>query len=252
MDAEYLFEKNLREKNIKFKKLEDGRYEVNTNSGINKISLDNVKRNFLRDEDPEVISRFVENILQKIDALPAWDKLSLHIYPSLEPQDNSSLANIVHQPLSDSSVMSLAYFNQQSNLLHWISENDLKNNGIDSKIAWEIAHKNLDAILDKTNIEFSEMDGQFIGFIEAHEPYKASLILSKKLKQKVSAKIGWPIYAVAPARDFVYLFSKDGGLVNRVGSVVVEEFKNSGYPISAEVWELSDDGIEAIGEFPTE
>lgn len=252
MDAEHLFEKNLRERNITFKKLEDGRYEVNANGGVNKISLDNVKRNFLRDGDPKVISRFVENILQKVDELPAWDKLSLHIYPSLEPLDNSRLADIVHQPLSDSSVVSLAYFNQQSNLLHWISESDLKKNGIDSKTAWETANKNLDAILDKTNIEFSEMDGQFIGFIEAHEPYKASLILSKKLKQKVSAKIGWPIYAVAPARDFVYLFSKDSGLVNKVGSVVVQEFNDSGYPISTEVWELSDKGVEAIGEFPTQ
>lgn len=252
MDAEYLFEKNLKERNITFKKLEDGRYEIKANGGVNKVSLDNVKRNFLRDGDAEVISRFVENILQKVDELPAWNKLSLHIYPSLEPLDNNRLANIVHQPLSDSSVRSLAYFNQQSNILHWISESDLKKNGIDSKAAWEVAHKNLDAILDKTNIEFSEMDGQFIGFIEAHEPYKASLILSKKLKHKVSAKIGWPIYAVAPARDFVYLFSKDGGLVNRVGSVVVQEFNNSGYPISTEVWELSDEGIEAIGEFPVE
>lgn len=252
MDAEYLFEKNLQERDVTFKKQDDGIYEVNVNGGISHISLDNLKRNFQRDGDPEVIQRFVKNILQKIDELPAWDKLGLHIYPSLEPFDKDRLENVVHLPLSSSSVMSLAYFNDQSNLLHWIGEAHLKTNGIDTKTAWDVANKNLDAILEKTNIEFSEVNGQLIGIIEANEPYKASLILSKKLKQKISSKIGWPIYAVAPARDFVYLFSRDGGLINKVGSVVVKEFNNSGYPISTEVWEISDNGIIAIGEFPTE
>ena len=252
MDAEHLFEKDLQQRNIAFKRREDGTYEINAHSGVSYISLDNVKRNFQRDGDPDLIHRFVDNILQKVEELPGWNTLSLHIYPSLEPLNKERLENVVHQPLSNSSVMSLAYFNERSNLLHWISEADLKNNGVDSTAAWDLAHKNLDAILENTKIEFSEVSGQLIGFIEAEEPYKASLILSNKLKSKVSAKIGWPIYAVAPARDFVYLFSKDGGLINKVGSVVVKEFNNSGYPISTEVWEISDKGVVAIGEFPTE
>lgn len=119
MDAEHLFEKDLQQRNIAFKKWEDGFYEVNAHGGVSHISLDNVKRNFLRDGDPDVIHRFVESILQKVDELPAWDKLSLHIYPSLEPLDKDRLEDVVHQPLSNSSVMSLAYFNAQSNLLHY-------------------------------------------------------------------------------------------------------------------------------------
>jgi hypothetical protein len=36
-----------------------------------------------------------------------------------------------------------------------------------------------------------------------------------------------------------------------MGSVVVNEFRSSGYPITTEVLRISDDGIEAIGRFPT-
>jgi hypothetical protein len=35
-----------------------------------------------------------------------------------------------------------------------------------------------------------------------------------------------------------------------MGSVVVNEYRNSGYPITTEVLRVSDAGIEAIGRYP--
>jgi hypothetical protein len=69
----------------------------------------------------------------------------------------------------------------------------------------------------------------------------------------VQPKIGWPVYVVIPSRDFVYLFSvQDGELIPRIGSVVVEEYKESGYPLTTDVLEISDTGIEPIGTFPVD
>jgi hypothetical protein len=45
---------------------------------------------------------------------------------------------------------------------------------------------------------------------------------------------------------------KDKTLLNRMGRVVVNEYNRSGYPITTEVLRISDQGIEAIGEFPKE
>jgi len=61
----------------------------------------------------------------------------------------------------------------------------------------------------------------------------------------------WPVLVVIPCRDFIYVLEQDQELINRIGRVVVEEFQNSGYPITTEVLRISDDGIEVIGRFPT-
>ena len=57
---------------------------------------------------------------------------------------------------------------------------------------------------------------------------------------------------VVPCRDFIYVLQEKSALVNRIGSVVVREYKSSGYPLTTEVLRVSSDGIEAIGAFPKE
>jgi hypothetical protein len=53
-----------------------------------------------------------------------------------------------------------------------------------------------------------------------------------------------------PNRDFACLIRDgDNELLGRVAPVVVNEFQRSSYPISTEVFRVSDDGIEAGGRF---
>ena len=62
--------------------------------------------------------------------------------------------------------------------------------------------------------------------------------------------MGWPVLAVAPARDFVYVLSTDHTkFLPRLGAVVMREYQESGYPITAEVLSIDDNGITAIGSF---
>jgi hypothetical protein len=105
--------------------------------------------------------------------------------------------------------------------------------------------------MKNTEVSFTEIKGDKLGMLKVEEPYKAALILTKTLKDKVSNELGWPIFAVAPTRDFVYLFSKHSSLVNKVGQVVIREFNNSGYPISTDVWELNDNEQKVIGTYAT-
>ena len=58
--------------------------------------------------------------------------------------------------------------------------------------------------------------------------------------------------AVVPDRDFLYLWAaRHTEFAGRVGGVVVREFAKASYPISTEIYEISDAGIRAIGTFPT-
>lgn len=57
-------------------------------------------------------------------------------------------------------------------------------------------------------------------------------------------------FRVIPARNFLYLWSAtEKGFVNRLGGVVVREFEASPYPISRDVFEVTDEGQRAIGQF---
>jgi hypothetical protein len=57
-------------------------------------------------------------------------------------------------------------------------------------------------------------------------------------------------FAVIPDRDFIYVMAeKDHPLLKRMGSVVREQFREASYPLSTEVFLISDEGIKAIGAF---
>ena len=116
-----------------------------------------------------------------------------------------------------------------------------------------VAANNLATLLAQTRVEHRDIDGVRLGFLASSLPFKAALILAPNLRQVVEPVLGWPLYAVAPARDFLYLWAAErADFAGRVGRVLVDEFTKSPYPISTEVFEISDRGIKAIGAFATD
>jgi hypothetical protein len=80
-------------------------------------------------------------------------------------------------------------------------------------------------------------------------PSNASLLLAPSLRVAVSKVVGWPVLAVAPDRDFLYIWN--GGhreLITRLGAVVVRTHSRAPYPLSTEVLEISD-AIRSIGSY---
>ena len=71
--------------------------------------------------------------------------------------------------------------------------------------------------------------------------------MAPNLKASLENKLGWPIVAVAPDRDFLDLWAaKREKFVDRVGSTTVEQYSKASYPLSTEVYSVSDAGIRAI------
>ena len=64
----------------------------------------------------------------------------------------------------------------------------------------------------------NEIDGVELGFIATWLPFKASLVLAPNLREIVGARLGWPLMAVVPDRDFLYLWAaRHTNFVQRVG-----------------------------------
>lgn len=69
-----------------------------------------------------------------------------------------------------------------------------------------------------------------LGFIETSLPFKTALLLAPNFKQIISPALGWPLYAIAPDRDFLYLWAASrSDFIQRVGGVVVREFTTAPY-----------------------
>ncbi|RXM45414.1 hypothetical protein BOW55_16090 [Flavobacterium sp. YO12] len=80
---------------------------------------------------------------------------------------------------------------------------------------------------------------------------KSSCLFSSNFKNLVQNNIGFPFYAVIPVRDFCYVFAEEDFdyFSQYLGTVVLEEYSGSGYPITTEILKFSETGVEAIGKY---
>ena len=248
-----VFESQLAERGIQFQVLDDGRYELNTPSGDVTITLDNISRKYARDKDEAAVGRFIDSMLSGPAPLPAWPEAQNGIFPMLESTEVEIGANTTNRALTDATRLLLVHFSEETGIIRFLRSFDLEGWDVAEEDAWEVAESVLDRVMLATEVTYLDAGDLRLGMLEAREPYKASLIRAPSLKSKVEDELGWPIYAVAPSRGFVYLLGhKDGDQVGRLGNVVLKEFKSAEYPISTEIWEIGDNGIEMIGYFPTE
>jgi hypothetical protein len=164
---------------------------------------------------------------------------------------NHDFGDAIHEPVTDEIARVLVYVDPEESQIRWLTPADLQEWGIGMPEAKRAAAAGMSALLDQTQLKVMPMQSHSLGYMETGSPLKASLIFSPSFKAKVTPTLGWPVYAVVPARDFTYLIPKrDAELIEHIGSVVVEEYRKSGYPITTEVLEISDAGIKAIGKFP--
>lgn len=250
-DVRNVFESQLAERGIEFELLDDGRYQVVSDVGQMTVSLDNLSRQYARDQDADAVSRFIESALSGIAPLPEWSEARDDVFPLIESADVEIGEDTISKRLSDDAQLVLVHFNEVAGTLRFLNQSDAENWGVSADEVWEAAETSLDEVMRKTEVSYLDANGFQLGVIQAQEPYKASLIRAASLRSKVEGDLGWPIYAVAPSRGFVFLISKsDADELGRVGASVVKEFKAAEYPISTEVWEVGDAGIKAIGAFP--
>ncbi len=117
------------------------------------------------------------------------------------------------------------------------------------------ANSNADKLLEKTTITYDIIENRELGLIEVEDiTLKGALLFAPTMKNKVKKDFGFPFYAVIPVRDFCYIFSeKDFEFFSsRIGKVVVDEYKQSGYPITTEILKFTDKGVEVVGKYPVE
>jgi len=246
-----LFEDELRHRGLTFSiDADSGLHAIETIKGRMLVSLDNLERGFASDADVERISDFVDAILDS--ASRSDDALDVNqLYWILEPND------YIEPPPYRVSISRqvdrvLVILSSDGTLVTWVTAGILQSLRLSEAEAEAVAFSNLARALDEATLEASDIDGMSLGLISSHLPFKTALVLAPNLKAVLGEALGWPLRAVTPDRDFLFLWdARHSDLVGRVGRVVMKEYDAAPYPVSTEIMEISDDGIRAIGSYRT-
>jgi uncharacterized protein YtpQ (UPF0354 family) len=254
LTVDQIFCSELDKRGLKYSVMPEGVYEFRINEQMVTVSLENIRRNYDRDGDPDAITQFVEKLTTEfLSETPPWDDVRPYIRYSLEPSDYGTFFDgVLFDRINDELNQVFVFTPADGSRITWIDESMLGDWSITRQEVLQQAEENMSAIIAKTNLEVEEIDGNKLGMISTEEtPFKASLILSPAFRELVSPSHGWPVYVVVPCRDFVYVIRKnDHEFLSRLGGVVIKEYRNSGHPITKDVLEISDNGIAAIGSYP--
>lgn len=225
------------------------RYVIEIGGGTMQVSLDNLIRDVTADRDEAQVAHFVDAVIASTRLRhqpPSADNL----YWSLEPGDYVEPPEYRH-PVTDLVDRVLVHLSPDQRLISWATTPLLERLGLSESAASRRAFANLAGQLAAAELQVQEVHSVRLGILATRLPFKTALLLAPNLKDVTADKLGWPLLAIAPDRDFLYLWpAAHPDFAGRVGPVVVREFTRSSYPLSTEVYELSDTGLRAIGAFP--
>ena len=224
--------------------------EVVANDTTYQVSLDNFTRRIgMGDAVEHIVADFVRTLLTpppKIEGNAATTGLRLMLEQASVVEQSNTLA----KTLSAEVVATVVWVDAAESRIRFVMPHHLAEWGLATDRAWSEAGMNMDELVRQTPIEVMDANGLLLGMLSTPSVSKASLLLAPRLRDFVPAQIGWPLLAVAPCRDFVYLLSETSrDQLGRMGPVVMREFTRSAYPLSPEVWRVSDDGLRSIGSF---
>lgn len=223
--------------------------------GVNEllISPDNIFQEVQRDGDVEALSRWVEGLLMGPGALPPYLVARSGLRIALEPS-RTDFGSALHSQLTPSMSEVLVYTDPQERRITWLSGASLDLWHADPAEVEEVARTNMDTLLRSAELAVEAVRGARLGILQLDSVFKAALLRAPSLREVVEPDLGWPVCAVAPCRDFLYLFREEDlqGLVPLLAAIVTQEYETSGYPLTPEVLRVSDEGVLALGSYEQE
>lgn len=218
-----------------------------------KISLDNVRKDYERDGDIAAIENLVEALANYGTGIPEkWEDAKTNVYMAFYPND-FDFSNLVYIPVTQGFSAGFVYSSGTTQLL--VSPEETALWEIDEEQLRDQAFANAEVLLRQSNVSFTEVEGRRLGYIDTdYDALKGALLFSYGFKEQMGIQLGLPFYAIFPVRDFCYVFAEADleYFSERLGSLVKEEYQNSGYPITTEILKFTQDDVTAIGAYDLE
>src|SRR5215469_9305890 len=246
MNARELFQAELTRRGATWSIAADGRCIVSVSSMQILVSLDNLDRQLaVEDADGGAVEAFTAGVFAAAELSPVTAD---GLYWFAEPNDYDVLAEI-RAPVSPRLDRVLVHVTGDGGLIRWVARAHLDQVGLTVADATDRAWANLDGAVRQAQVTTGEIAGATVAMLATELPSKASLLLAPALRDRIEDVIGWPVLAVAPDRDFVYLWNAGcRDLIAGLGGVVTREHARAPYPLSMEVFQISD-SLRAVGTY---
>jgi hypothetical protein len=246
MDARDLFRGELARRGAVYTVAGDGRWMVTVGSMRMLVSLDNLDRQLAGDAaDAERVAFFADQLLAAAQMPPVT---AVGLYWFAEPNDYLVAAEI-RARVSPRLDRVLVHVSGDGGLIGWVTHAHLDAAGLTAAHATERAWANLDQAVRQAQVTTLEIAGTAVAMLATELPSKASLLLAPALRERIEDVIGWPVLAVAPDHDFVYLWNASRrDLITGMGAVVTREHARAPHPLSTEIFQIGD-SVQAIGAY---
>lgn len=245
-----IFESELSKRGISYKgPNREGVYTVDVSGVDVTVNLFNIARNYKVDQDAVAVVKCIDRALDFLKPVP-WEQARSLIYFSVEPTDYD-FGDTVTYPVTASITKIMVMADLKAGMITWITPDMIRDWHVSLADVEAVARENMSSLLRGKRPEVKNIEGMKVGMLPIQSVFKASAIISPEFKTYVSKDLGWPVLAVIPCRDFIYVIpEKDKALLGRIGNIVKDEYQKSGYPITTEVIKISDNGFESIGRYP--
>lgn len=251
--AKQVFETRLRENGVAFEIDKNGLYIIRLAGNTLSVNLKNVVKDFERDGNLDSVRQFADRVSAGyVLSTPDWESVQPYVRFQLEPDDYADgFAGTLHTRVDDDLVKVFVYTPKDGSSITWISDAAVRDWGVTVAQVMDVAEENMRQIARESKIELKEIDGVTLGMISTEEyPFKASILLASNFRDLVEPHLGFPVYAVAPCRDFVFLIPhKNRDFLGRLGGVVKKEYEESGHSVTMDILEITEDGLSAIATF---
>src|SRR5215469_976273 len=246
MNGRELFQAELTRRGATWSIAADGRWMVSLGSMRILVSLDNLDRQLaVEGVVGEAVEAFTAGVLAVAELSPVTAD---GLFWFAEPNDYDVLAEI-RAPVSPRLDRVLVHVSDDGGLIRWVARAHLDQVGLTVADATDRAWANLDRSVRQAQVTTGEIAGATVAMLATELPSKASLLLAPALREVVEEVIGWPVLAVAPDRDFVFLWNAGRrDLITGIGGVVCREHAQAPYPLSMEVFQISD-SLRAVGTY---
>lgn len=249
MKCSEAFEKELQSRGLVFTRVEPtGRYRITVGETDVEVSLENLERQFSRNNDLSVITAFVDAIVSTGQGERS-EISQERLFWMLEPNDYQTPPPFRH-PISKQVDRVLVHIEPEGKAVTWITGDMLIQLGLSAEKAAAIALDNLAMELERVSVEELDVGKVTLVTFGTDLPCKTALLLAPNLMTTLDKIMEIPVMAVAPDRDFLYLWpAKHTDFAGKLGGVVSREFAEAPYPLSTEVFKITEQGIEAVGAF---
>ena len=199
----------------------------------------------------QIIKRFVSTL-----SLPtttdigheAWDDVQNCIIPMLKPRDYINPSGPTQNLLKTEwlSDVLITYVISREKIFRFVTPWDLNRWGITAEALHERAIANLARLPWPRKLMGAGDDGGHVIVVDTNDSLASSRLLHPDLHQLFSGPLGSPFWAGIPCRNTLVLYSDRHLLRKRIPGRLRKDHKASAYPITAQPFLVTRDGI-AIG-----